>query len=172
YDTRNSDEIVIINNLLVNQGQSKRRGYDVEASALVLSSDRLKVRAYANYSDIHARLSGGQHIAGVADWVGSYGLHADYVVGRGDDRILFDLGQQWTGPQALTGANSFRSDTYSRITTKISYEIPERHNLKIWAEGTFYPGSTYDEFGFVIANRIYVTSIAPVRVNVGVNVDF
>ncbi len=90
----------------------------------------------------------------------------------GDQMLRFDLGQQWTGPQALNVANTFRSDTYSRITTKISYEIPERNNLKVWAEGTFYPGSTYDEFGFVSSGRVYVTSIAPVRINVGVNLNF
>lgn len=172
YDTRNSDEFVIINSLYFNQGESKRRGYDLETSALAYDGERLKVRTYANYSRIHARLNNGQHISAVADWVASYGLHADYAVGGGKDQILFDLGQQWTGPQALNVANTFRSEAYSRITTKVSYEIPERSNLKLWAEGTVYPDSLYDEFGFVISNRVYVTSMPRARINLGVNIDF
>lgn len=172
YDTTNSDEFVIMLQQSVNQGKSKRRGYDIEGSALAYDGERLKVRAYANYSGIHARLNTGQHISAVADWVGSYGLHADYALDGGDQMIRFDLGQQWTGPQALNVANTFRSDRYSRITTKLSWELPELHNLKLWTEGTYYPGSTYDEFGFVSSNRAYVTSIPKVRLNVGVNVNF
>ena len=172
YDTRNSDEFLLFNGLLVNQGESKRRGYDIEASALAYDSGRLRIRAYGNYSRIHARLSSGGRIAAVADWVGSYGLRADYDVGAGGERLLLDLGQQWTGPQALEAANRFRSDAYSRITTKLSYEMPERRNLRLWTEGTFYPGSTHDEFGFVILNRVYVTSLPSVRINVGATIDF
>lgn len=140
---------------------------------MALNVKPAKLKGYGNYGKINAHLASGAPIPAVAKWVASYGLHADYMPGGGENIVRADVGQQWTGPQGLNATNlAFRSNTYSRITGKVSYEMPSQHNLKIWSEATVYPGSTYDEFGFVIANRRYVTSLAPVRFSVGVSREF
>ena len=170
YWTTFSNEVTAVGQNAVNQGRTKRRGFDIDASAVAWRSDTAKVRLYGNYSWIHGRLESGGLIPNVADWVASYGLHADLETGQ--DMIGVDLGQQWTGSQSfgILGTEPYIAKPSSRISGKLSYSMPDTHNLKIWADGILYPGSRYNEFGFVLADAVYVTSLPRFRFQIGASI--
>ena len=170
YWTKYSNEVTFVGQTAVNQGETHRRGYDIDSSVLAVRNDVLTLRLYANYSRIHGRLQNGDYIPNVADWVGSYGLHADFKPKAGNtDLIRLDLGQQWTGPQSY--GPTFRSKTASRISARASYEMPDRHNLKFWTDAIVYPGGRFDEFGFDLG-EIFVTSLPRFRWHIGASIEF
>lgn len=173
YDTVNSNEIIFQGLGAVNLGQTHRSGYDIESSGVALRNDWASVRLYANYSSVSAHLSNGSFVPNVAKWVGSYGVHADITpVQSSANRVALDLGQEWTGPQALDAPQTVTSGTYSRITGRLAYDMPEVHHLSFWTSTIVYTNHPYDEFGFVAAGRAYVTSLPRVRWLVGVSAQF
>lgn len=173
YRTVYTNEITFVGQTAINQGESHRRGFDIDASALAVKSDRLTLRLYGNYSYVHARLANGGPIPNVAKWVASYGLHADMRPDSGSaDLVRFDIGQQLTGPQPLDNPVTATSSTSARLSSKLSWEMPQRHNLKIWADAIYYTKGRFDEFGFLLADSIYVSTLPKFRWHLGASVDF
>lgn len=172
YTTTYTNEVTFVGQTAVNQGRTKRKGWDVETSAIAFKSQDVTARLYGNYSDVDAKNSLGDFVPNVARWVASYGAHVDWRTGDDGNLIRFDIGQQWTGAQSLGSPELVRTKTSSRISSKLSYDIPAIHDLKIWTSGIFYPGSRFDEFGFVLAGRRYVTSLPRFRAQVGASIGF
>jgi outer membrane receptor protein involved in Fe transport len=173
YETTHTNEVTFVGLTAVNNGETKRSGYDIESSAVAVKTDQLAARVYANYSYVDAKLASGSLIPNVAKWIASYGVHADYLPSDGSmHRVTADLGQEWVGPQALDSPKTMSSDTYSRIAAKLAYEMPEMHDLSLWTSAIVYTGHTYDEFGFVLSGRAYVTSLPRTRWLVGVSAKF
>ena len=174
YTTKFSNEITFVGLTPVNQGETIRKGYDLETSALAVRTDRLAMRVYGNYSHIDGRLESGGPIPNVATWVASYGLHADITRSGTSDVIQADVGQQWTGPQALDAPETHSSPSSSRVAVRLSYQMAERHRLRLWTDAIVYPSNNgrFNEFGFVLAGRVYVASLPRVQWTAGVAMDF
>lgn len=172
YTTTFSNEVIFVGQFPVNQGRTKRKGWDIETSAVAVKTDDFTARVYGNYSDVDAKGQAGYFVPNVARWVGSYGAHVDWRTSGDGKLIRFDIGQQWTGPQSLGSPELIRTKTSSRISSKLSYEIPSFNDLKIWTSAIYYPGSRFDEFGFVLGDRRYVTSLPRFRGQVGASIGF
>lgn len=172
YTTTFSNEVIFVGQFPVNQGRTKRKGWDVETSAIAYKSSDLTARLYANYSDVDARDQGGNFVPNVARWVASYGAHVDWLTGTDGNLIRFDIGQQWTGPQSLNNPEEVRTKSSSRISSKLSYDIPSFHDLKLWTSAILYPGSRFDEFGFTLFGRQYVSSLPRFRAQLGASIGF
>jgi outer membrane receptor protein involved in Fe transport len=173
YDTTFSNEVTFVGLTAINQGQTKRSGYDIESSAIAVRNKRVTARLYGNYSSVVAKLSDGSFVPNVAKWVGSYGAHVDILPLAGSsDLVTVDLGQEFTGPQALDAPETAKSGSYTRVTARVAYEMPERHDLSLWVSAIVFPESRFDEFGFVLAGRTYVTSLPKLRVLGGVSAKF
>ena len=100
-------------------GTTTRRGFDVEASALVTST----VRAYANYSAVRARsltaAPGQDYLTNVPKWIGTLGANA--VLSTGLHRFDLTLEDSIVGPASVTAGNSLRTRSYNRLTARVAY---------------------------------------------------
>ncbi|AEG51073.1 TonB-dependent receptor plug [Sphingobium chlorophenolicum L-1] len=173
YKTKFTDEVTFVGPIATNQGESKRRGYDIDASAMAVRTDQFTLRLYGNYSYVHGRLQSGSPIPNVAKWVASFGLHGDYKPDANkSDTLLFDIGQQLTGPQPLDAPVTGYSGTSARLTTKLGWQMPDLNNLKIWADGIYYTKGRSDEFGIRFRGQNYAAYLPRFRFHVGASINF
>jgi hypothetical protein len=173
YRTNFTNEVTFVGPVAVNQGESRRRGFDIDASAMPIRNDQLTLRIYGNYSHVRARLLSGNPVPNVAKWVGSFGLHADYKPDPDDsDILLFDIGQQLTGPQPLNAPVTGYSGTSARLTAKLGWQMPDTNNLQIWTDAIYYTKGRHDEFGVIFGGQEFASYLPRLRWHIGASINF
>lgn len=173
YKTVNSNEVGQVGYTYVNLGTSRRKGLDLETSLELVKSEAVDLKLTGNYSVVKARLADGGYVPFVAKWLAAYGARLDYrLPGTAGESLRFDLDHEFFGPQKLDSLGTYSAGDYNRVSGKVRYVMPERHNLNLWAGSIWYPGSVYNEFGFALSDRIYVAPKPKIQFQAGASINF
>jgi len=153
YQTLNQNEIGEVGYQVVNFGKSHRNGYDFEGALGIFHNRTTTGKFTANFTRVSATLSGGGYVPYLSNWLSSYGFQLQHATHG--SKLNWNVNHDFYGPQKLDSDAAYLSKTYSRLSSKLSYDLPRAGGVSLWAGGVFYPGDRYSEFAFDLYNRVY-----------------
>ena len=156
-------------------GPSVRKGYDIEAQAVVLRSRDSDLSIYASYSNVDGRLKAppvgqGSILPEFADFFVKYGF--DYHLHRDQHSLDLSFGQVWEGPKPLDSRGVFRTRTFSRIDANLSYANDRWKGVSVFANAIVYPDRRLEETAFVFANQVGVAAKPRFTLTAGTYIPF
>jgi outer membrane receptor protein involved in Fe transport len=180
YYTINNGEIATVGGIATNVGKSRRLGADVDTSVYVFDNNGYSLKLTAAYSVVRARVVGNdaaRYITGVPDYVASWGWDFNTPVrlfGLEGESLRWTAQDEWIGAQKILASGTLRAPEFSRITTKIAYDLPSYHSLEVYLGGIIYPGSTTSECCvYTSVNGIPMVSVQPTyQISTGLSVKF
>ncbi|MFN7141992.1 MAG: TonB-dependent receptor domain-containing protein, partial [Limisphaerales bacterium] len=161
YHTQLDGEVLFnpVTGQVENFGKSRREGFELEARYNIYQTEINRFSLYANFSMVRARwLDRGPvtYITGVRDYTLTTGFEFDTNLFGENSNHLIRLAayNQYFGPAALfgnpadaVGTDAF-TETYHRVTAKISYTKRDWHNLTTFLTAVAYPASRIEETAF------------------------
>jgi len=168
YYTINNGELSSVGGIEENVGKSRRLGADVDGSVYVFRDNGNSLKLNASYSVVRARVVGNdaaRYITGVPDYVASWGwdynVPVNFLGTEGED-LRWTLQDQWIGAQKIIASGTLRAPEFSRINTKVAYDLPSYHNLEVYLGSIIYPGSTISECcSYTTVSGIPLVSVQP-----------
>ena len=138
----------------------------------VYQAGRSTLSIYGSYSHVDGKLlnqASGTVIPDIANFLAKYGFDLSTPLGGAySSHILsWSAGQVWEGPRSLDATNTFRTKTYSRIDTSLTYTNLDRKGLSAFVSASIYPDNRLEETAFLFSGRVGVTAKAPVTVKGG-----
>lgn len=81
--------------------------------------------------------------------------------------LPLDLDHQKVGAQALESSGNYESKRYSKVSTRLGYNMPQFSDLKLWVGAIWYPGDLYSEFAFSLYDQVYTNPNSRLQVQTG-----
>ncbi|MCQ8278522.1 TonB-dependent receptor plug domain-containing protein [Acetobacteraceae bacterium KSS8] len=177
YYTVNSNEIGTDQATLTqtNLGKSHRSGYDVDGSIALFRGQRVQLNVHGSYNYVRARLvsAATSFIPNVADWLADYGFDAYMPLPNGNGKNLdLTVDHQFVGPQPLDSSRIFVAKQYQRIATKLTYNDPRQHNMRVWVSAIIFPENRLSEDAFVSSGAVYTAPQPFLTMEGGVSFGF
>lgn len=162
---------------ITNFGKTRRTGIEAEARAPLTKNGGLSI--FANYAHVLAKIRNGEtgqiYITNTPNDIAMVGLDCDFNASNYSvNRFLLSVYSQFIGKKNLTTNGNAKSNSYQRISGKLTYYKTNWGNFKVFVEATYYPGdSALDEVSFYSRGILPVTAPqAPFILNGGVRIPF
>jgi len=159
---------------LVNLGKTRRIGADLEARYRAIRGQPFSLDLFTTASWIDTELldGSGGNVPNVPEYALGGGFSCRWWLGDGDSVIGFRTHYQFIGPSDLNTAGTLRNGTFHRVDAKLTYGLPDFHDLTLHLAAIAYPGSRLDESAFAFGNVAAVSPQAPIAVELGANMRF
>ena len=159
-----------------NLGESRREGFETELRWRAYRQGPREVSFLASFTGVRTSLlKRGGEVPNVADYIATLGAESD-LLWLGDNsphRLTLGAYGQLIGAKPITPDRSLRTESYSRISAKLSYANRKWHGSGAWVSVVAYPDSRLEETAFDFGGgSVGVSPQAPVAVQGGVTFFF
>ena len=161
---------------LTNFGSTRRNGIEAEGRARLTQKGGLTI--FGNYTRVSAKiLNGGPdeiYVTSTPVYFGTVGFDYDFgAATQANNRFVLSIYDQLIGNKNLNTSGTIRSASYQRLSGKISYRRGNWANFRIFAEGSYYPGSGYlDEMDFLSGGKVLTSPQARGNFRAGIKIPF
>ena len=177
YTSRQNNEVAVdpLGNY-TNFGKTRRTGLEAEGRAVLTNNGGLAI--FANYTLISAKIRNGApneiYVTNTPEYFGTLGFDYDFAgMGNTGNHLILSVYDQLIGTKNLNAAGTIKSAAFQRLAGKINYSRRKWGNLRLFAEGSYYPGhGNLDEVSFLSGSDLLTSAQAPATFRAGVRIPF
>lgn len=161
---------------IINFGNTRRKGIELDARVGLMESKGLSV--FGNYTRVSAKIINGAtdqiFVTSTPDYSATLGFDYDFGAAQKlNNHFVISLYDQFIGNKNLNQSGTVRSDAFQRIAAKLSLNLRNYPNFRLFAEGSFYPGEgSLQEVRFLSGSKVLSSPQAPFNFKLGVKIPF